>query len=137
MKQQYFSEDELGSFLEELEEDGIHEAPFYLKREIMKQAFPELQQHISSEKRRLSRAQKRKWIIYNCKIALAAAAAIVLMFLMPTENTSMMQSEEVDAMTHVTNSIGNSSERLCNILSNISDRMIIGDKEFQNREREE
>ena len=75
MKQQYFSEDELGSFLEELEEDGIHEAPFYLKREIMKQAFPELRQHISSEKRRLSRAQKRKWIIYNCKIALAAAAA--------------------------------------------------------------
>ena len=130
MKQQYFSEDELGRFLEDLEENGIHEAPFYLKGEIMKQAFPELPQHISLEKRRLSRAQKRKWIIYNCKIALAAAAAIVLLFLIPMENNSMMQSEEVGAMTHVTNSIGNSSERLCNILSNISDRMIIGDKEF-------
>ena len=83
MKQQYFSDDELNSFLEDLEENDMHTAPFYLKEEIMKQAFPEqVITQIPLEKRKLSREQKRKWIIYNCKITLAATAAILLMFLM-------------------------------------------------------
>lgn len=137
MKQQYFSDDELNSFLEDLEENDMHTAPFYLKEEIMKQAFPKEITQIPLEKRKLSRAQKRKWIIYNCKITLAAAAAILLMFLMPTENSSVMSGEEVGAMTQVTNSIEHGSERLCNMLSNLSDRMIVGNREFQNKESEE
>lgn len=138
MKQQYFSDDELNSFLEDLEENDMHTAPFYLKEEIMKQAFPEqVITQIPLEKRKLSREQKRKWIIYNCKITLAAAAAILLMFLMPTENSSVMSGEEVGAMTQVTNSIEHGSERLCNMLSNLSDRMIVGNREFQNKESEE
>lgn len=127
MEQKYFSDNELDKFLEELEENDMHEAPFYLKGEIMKQAFGEV---IPSEKRKLGRAQKRKWMIYNCKITLAAAAAILLMFLMPTQNRTMPPREDVGAMTHVTNSIEQGSEHLCNMLSNLSDKMMVGNRDF-------
>lgn len=131
MKQTYFSEDELKSFLEDIEENNMHQAPFYLKEEIMKQVFPKQRvSQIPLEKRKLSRAQKRKWIIYNCKITFAAAAAIILMFIMPMESGGMKLQNETGTMTQVTNRIESGSERLCNILSNLSDQMIIGSREF-------
>ena len=129
MKHQYLSEEELETFLTDLEEHDMHVAPFYLKEEIVKQIFPEqMLPQIQLEKRKLSRAQKRRWIIYNCKITLAATAAILLLFFMPVENSSMMTVEEVGGVSQVTNNIEDSSQRLCNILSNISDRVMFGNR---------
>lgn len=138
MKQEYFSEDELEKFLEDVEENDMHTAPFYLKQEIMEQAFSkQLSVYTGHEKRKLSRAQKRTWIMYNCKVVLASAAAILFLFLIPTGEKSIMQGENVSAMSQVTDSIGTKSEQICDVLSKISDKMIIDCSGFQIKESEE
>lgn len=120
MKKEYFSEEELEAFLNEVEEHDMHEAPFYLKQEIMKQAF--LNGNIYEGK--LSKMQKRKWIIYNCKVALAGAAAIFLLFSLPIGEWQM-QKDDVNTINRVTDCIGLKSEGICNVLSDISDKIII------------
>lgn len=138
MKQEYFSEDELETFLEDLEQNEMHMAPFYLKREIMEQAFPEQKLHNAVGKKKImSRVQKQKWIMYNCKVVLAAAAAIVVLFLLPTGENGILRGEEDGNMSQVTSSIGSKSEQLCDVLSNISDKLIINESNFQNKESEE
>lgn len=138
MKQEYFSEDELEKFLEDVEENYMHTAPFYLKQEIMEQAFSkQLSVYTGHEKRKLSRAQKRTWIMYNCKVVLASATAILFLFLIPTGENSIMQGENVSAMSQVTDSIGTKSEQICDVLSKISDKMIIDCSGFQIKESEE
>lgn len=138
MKKEYFSDDELEKFLEHVEENEMHRAPFYLKREIMEQAFPEQKPLYTDDKKKImNRVQKRKWIMYNCKVVLAAAAAILVLFLLPTGENGMLRAEGVGDMSRLTNSIGSKSEQLCDVLSNISDKLIINDNNFQNKEREE
>lgn len=138
MKQEYFSDDELEKFLEDIEENHMHMAPFYLKREIMEQAFPkQLPLHADDKKKIMSRVQKRKWIIYNCKVVLAATAAILILFLFPTGENGMLRGEDDSNMSQVTTTIGSKTEQLCNMLSNISDKLIINESSFQNKESEE
>ncbi len=138
MKQEYFSDNELETFLEDVEQNEMHMAPFYLKREIMEQAFPEQKlRNAVDKKKTMSRAQRQKWIIYNCKVVLAAAAAIVVLFLLPTGENGSLWGEEDGNMSQVTNSIGSKSEQLCDVLSTISDKLIINDSNFQNKESEE
>lgn len=138
MKQEYFSDDELEMFLEDVEQNEMHMAPFYLKREIMEQAFPEQKlRNAVDKKKTMSRAQRQKWIMYNCKVVLAAAAAIVVLFLLPTGENGSLWGEEDGNMSQVTNSIGSKSEQLCDVLSTISDKLIINDSNFQNKESEE
>lgn len=138
MKQEYFSDDELEMFLEDVEQNEMHMAPFYLKREIMEQAFPEQKlRNAVDKKKTMSRAQRQKWIVYNCKVVLAAAAAIVVLFLLPTGENGSLWGEEDGNMSQVTNSIGSKSEQLCDVLSTISDKLIINDSNFQNKESEE
>lgn len=138
MKQEYFSDDELEMFLEDVEQNEMHMAPFYLKREIMEQAFPEQKlRNVVDKKKTMSRAQRQKWIMYNCKVVLAAAAAIVVLFLLPTGENGSLWGEEDGNMSQVTNSIGSKSEQLCDVLSTISDKLIINDSNFQNKESEE
>lgn len=138
MKQEYFSDDELEKFLEDVEENEMHRAPFYLKREIMEQAFPEQKSRNTVDKKKImNRIQRRKWIMYNCKVVLAAAAAIVVLFLLPTGENGRLQGNNNGNMSQITNSIGSKSEQLCDVLSNISDKLIINDSNFQNKESEE
>lgn len=122
----YFSEDELEKFLEDVEENNMHTAPFYLKQEIMKQAFSkQLSADTGYKKRKLSRKQKRTWIMYNCKVVLAGAAAILFLFLIPTGQNAIGLEGDVSAVSQVADNIGTKSEQLCNVLSKISDKMII------------
>lgn len=138
MKQEYFSDDELETFLEDVEQNEMHMAPFYLKQEIMEQAFSEQKlRNAVDKKKTMSRAQRQKWIMYNCKVVLAAAAAIVILFLLPTGENGSLWGEDDGNMSQVTNSIGSKSEQLCDVLSNISDKLIINDSNFQNKESEE
>lgn len=138
MKQEYFSDDELEKFLQDVEENEMHRAPFYLKREIMEQAFPEQKLRSTVDKKKImSRAQRQKWIMYNCKVVLAAAAAILVLFLLPTGENGILGGEDDGNMSQVTNSIGSKSEQLCDVLSNISDKLIINHSNFQNKESEE
>ena len=137
MKQKYFSDDELEKFLEDVEENAMHRAPFYLKREIMEQAFPQQKPESIAGKKTMSRVQRRKWFMYNCKVVLAAVAAIVVLFLFPTgENGTFLGGDGSD-MSRVTSSIGSKSEQLCDVLSILSDKLIINDDSFQNKESEE
>lgn len=136
MKQEYFSEDELEKFLDVLEENEMHEAPFYLKHQIMHEALKSQQGNLGSQKRIMSTAQKREWIIYNCKITLAAAAAILVLFLFPVAGNGTVQ-EEHNGMSKISNTIGEKSESICNVFSQISDKMMINCSGFQIGESEE
>lgn len=137
MKQEYFSDDELEKFLEDVEEYHMHAAPFYLKREIMEQAFPDQLLYAGGKNKFTSRVQKRKWVIYNCKVVLAATAAILILFLLPTGENGMLRGEDASDISQVTNRIGFKSEQLCDVLSNISDKLIINENSFKNKESEE
>ena len=136
MKQEYFSEDELEKFLDVLEENEMHEAPFYLKQQIMQKALKSQRGDLDNQKRIMSTVQKREWIIYNCKITLAAAAAILVLFLFPVGGNGTVQ-EEYNGMSKISNTIGEKSESICNVFSQISDKMMIDCSGFQIEESEE
>lgn len=131
MKQEYFTEEELEAFIQEVEADS-KTAPFYLKEEIMKAAGVEyaeaaesprrLPQQNVNQNRKLTARQRQQWLIYNCKIATAAAAAIALLFLFPAGQSTAPMPMEGKGMNVISDNISEKSQELCGMLSLFFDK---------------
>lgn len=126
MKQDYFTEEELEAFIQEVEADS-KTAPFYLKSEIMEKAkametdtsrsVRVLEEHRSCHNKKLTAKQRRTWMLYNCKIVAAAAAAIVMLFLFPVEQPTKPVSYEQNGMNVLSYTISEKTQELSSRIS--------------------
>lgn len=125
MKQDYFTEEELEAFIQEVEADS-KTAPFYLKSEIMEKAEamdadheksvkPLQEDHIHNKK--LTAKQRKTWMLYNCKIVAAAAAAIVMLFLFPVEQQTKPVPYEQNGMNVLSDTISQKTQELSSTIS--------------------
>lgn len=85
----YLTDEELGSFIEELEKEELY-APAHLKEEI----FEKLKK--SDESRQNSEKSKKpvSFLLYTFKMAAGMAAAIVLVFTLPLNDGSAVSRAE-------------------------------------------
>lgn len=71
-KQEYFSEEELAEFIENMEREPLLEAPRYLKKQILQKAA-----------KRENTLQQNTFLLFSAKVAAGAAASIALLFFLP------------------------------------------------------
>lgn len=96
----YLSDEELDNLILEIEEHEIIEAPPNLSDEILQSVFGnnELDAGGNTEVINISnrKDKKRAYIIYSLKVAISVAAAIALMFVMPTiqDKSTVTKSKE-------------------------------------------
>lgn len=89
-KQDYLSEKELQSLIDSIEQEEMVHAPQYLKESILDKIMSEERINSSSS----HRSSKVQLITYAMKVGAAAAAAIVLLVLIPVKDHCSFMDEE-------------------------------------------
>lgn len=89
-KQDYLSEKELQSLIDSIEQEEMVHAPQYLKESILDKIMSEERINASSS----HRSSKVQLITYAMKVGAAAAAAIVLLVLIPVKDYGSFPDEE-------------------------------------------
>lgn len=149
-KYDYFSDEELDSFIAQIEDKPLRQAPDYLKGIILDKASKMEKNKIipmAKAQAPMTRATARKQLFdYGVKVCAGAAAAIAIMFVIPTVNNveqgaqqnsqieQNMQQEDknqddkhVDAGT-VLSSINQATSNFCSNLFDKTNEIIKGGK---------
>ncbi len=110
-KMDYLTEEELAKLIADVEMHGMLECPSYVRQEVL-------------EKTRVSlKKRKRQFYIYSFKVWAATAAAIVLLFTLPTEPPVM------ESQFSFTGELSKRTNSVCESLNDFTDMLI--DRERQ------
>lgn len=150
MKQdnRYLSDEELFQLIAEVEEEPLLEAPVYLKDKILSQAREE--KRLKSVKQKMS--ARKQLVRYGCKVALASAAAVAILFTTPmnirvTEEKVEKYSREsilkenayaksFRSSDGISSKITDKSNQICDQFERITN-LLIGKEELRNEKAEE
>lgn len=102
----YPSDEELNAFIEQLEQQELY-APKNMKEEILKQAFPKqtvevLPRTKSQQTTQISRKAKVSLFSYRLKIVAGMAAAIVMLIVIPMQDTGRTYDARMQVQTEAT-----------------------------------
>lgn len=121
MEEKYLSDKELEELIAGVEASGMHQAPFYLRSEIMEK--------IERQEKKKKAFVRRELLFYSLKIGIAAAAALMFLTFIPAEDwknrlekqpVSIAEEEEREQWTEVVNQ---KAKELCNWLSETAESM--------------
>ncbi|WP_455714901.1 hypothetical protein [Anaerosporobacter sp.] len=90
-KPEYLSDEELQNLIQSIEQEGITHAPQYMKQSILDQIQREENMAAISN----HRSSKIQLFTYAMKVGVAAAAAIVLVVLIPVKDSGSLSEEKV------------------------------------------
>ena len=111
-KMDYLTEEELEKLIEDVEMHGMLECPSYVRQEVL-------------EKTRVSlRKRKQQFYIYSLKVWAASAAAIVLLFTLPSEPQMAEFAEAPAEQFSITDKLSRHTSSVCESLNDFTDMLI-------------
>lgn len=78
---EYMPDEELEQLIQEVEEKNMLSAPSYMKNEIMEQIY-----QVHKEETHKNLQKKLSLLLYSMEVGVVAAAAVLLLFLIPVDN---------------------------------------------------
>lgn len=120
MEEKYFSDKELEELIAEVEANDMHQAPFYLRSEIMGK--------IERQEKRKKAFVRRELLFYSFRIGIAAIAALLFLTFIPEkewENRLEKQPISIAEEEKVqwTEAVNQKTKELCNWLSETAESM--------------
>lgn len=110
-KMDYLTDEELTKLIEDVEMHGMLECPSYVRQEVL-------------EKTRVSlKKRKQQLLVYSFKVWAASAAAIILLFTLPTEVPTAEQQFSF------TRELSKRTNNVCESLNDFTDMLV--DRESQ------
>lgn len=118
---EYMPEEELEQLIQEVEEKNMLSAPSYLKNEIMEQIH---QVHKKEKHKDIQR--KLSLLLYSMEVGVVAAAAVLLLFLIPVDNRNIdswagREQETASAMSK----LHEKSNAICGQVFQITNQLVI------------
>ena len=110
-KMDYLTDEELAKLIEDVEKHGMLECPSYVRQEVIRKT------QVSLQKR------KRQFYIYSFKVWAATAAALVILFTLPSV------PQVTTPAFSITDKLSRHTNNVCESLNDFSDRLI--DRERQ------
>lgn len=116
---EYMSDEELEQLILNVEAHSMLSAPSYLKDEIMEQLMSDKK----AERKKYMRKRLSLWL-YSAEVGIVAAAAILLLFLLPTESIDIEKYHDTSAIS----TINQKSNDLCGSLFEITNQLVNWEK---------
>lgn len=113
----YLTDEELEKLIMDVEHQGLLSCPSYVREEVLQRT------EVSLKKR------KQQFYLYSAKVCAAAAAAIFLLFTIPTGQLNTPEAVESRRQTSLTNILNEQTAEMCESLNDFSDMLIFREKQ--------
>lgn len=134
-KNEYLSEDELLELIAHVEENEMIQAPFYLKQEILQRVEEE---SLDKTKNSQKKSANIQFLTFSLKVALATAASIAVLFLVPAESESSNMPTQIEQESETfSKKLLNKSYQISGGLGRVTNRIVNKEDWKYDKEKEE